>query len=60
MSMDKYGVSDREDLQRKELAKVRAKLGKLRRTDEKTASVTDELHRLQLRESELVASLAEQ
>lgn len=60
MTMEKYGVSDRAALQRKELAQVRAKISKLRNSDEKTAAVTNELVELQRRESDLIASLAEQ
>ena len=60
MSMEKYGVTDRADLQRQELARVRAKIAKLRGSNEKTASETQEIGRLQTRESELIVSLAEQ
>ena len=60
MSMEKYGVSDRAQLQRKELAKIRAKIGKLRDSDEKTAAVSDELAKLHSRETDILVALAEQ
>ena len=60
MTMEKYGVSDRVELQRKELAQVRARLTELRNSNEKTASATEELTKLQNRETDLIVSLAEQ
>jgi hypothetical protein len=60
MSMEKYGVSDRKAQQEGELRKVKASLRALRASHEKTASQTQEVKRLELRESEISASLHDQ
>jgi hypothetical protein len=57
MSMEKYGVSDKEELQEQELRQVKSRLKVLRNSLEKTAAETEEVQRLEVRESELAASL---
>ncbi len=62
MTMEKHGVSSREDLQRIELKQVRAKISASAKSlTEKTASESqEELAALRVREAQLVAVLAEQ
>ena len=60
MSKEKYGVSDRKQLQEGELRQVMARLRELRNSHEKTAAETQEVERLELRASELKASISAQ
>lgn len=60
MSMEKYAVSDKKDLQEKELTQVQTRLKDLGQSHEKTASDTQEAQRLEVRESELKVALADQ
>ena len=57
MAMDKYGVSSVTDLQKQELETVRGRLRELRSSHEKTAAETQEVERLETRESELLLEL---
>ena len=57
MSMEKYGVEDRAEQQRKELRQVRSRMAN---TTEKTASAEAELATLKAREVELMAELDKQ
>ena len=59
MTMEKYGVSDRAGLQKAELETVRTRLRDLRASSEKTASTTNEIERLENRETELNIALAD-
>lgn len=60
MTMEKYGVNDRVGLMKEELEEVRRKLKILRGTDEKTASIVNQIIDLQNREGSLIAAIAEQ
>ena len=60
MSMEKYGVSDRKELQRKELLKAKSRLATLRGSSEKTASETQEIVQVEARINELKMELADQ
>lgn len=58
--MEKYGVSDIEQLQRSELTSVRDRLRILRESTEKTAAETTELEQLENRRAELEMALSKQ
>jgi hypothetical protein len=60
MTMEKYGVSDKVELMKEELAELQAKLVHLRSTDEKTASIVEEIVNLQEREGFLIAEINRQ
>ena len=60
MMMEKYGVSDRVELMKGELAKVKTELQQLRNSTEKTASTTSRIIDLRNREGELAAEISRQ
>lgn len=60
MSMEKYGVSDRVQLMKDELKELQEKLAHLRSTQEKTASIVEEIVNLQEREGFLIAEISRQ
>lgn len=60
MAMEKYGVSDRKEQQRKALAKAEEDLKKLNQSQEKTASDAQEAKRLTNWISELNDELTDQ
>jgi hypothetical protein len=57
MTMEKYGVSDKKELQEKELQTVQSRLKVLRSSHEKTADQTQEVEQLERRESEISVEL---
>ena len=60
MTMEKYGVSDKVQLMKDELKGLQAKLANLRSSQEKTASVVEEIVNLQEREGFLMAEISRQ
>jgi hypothetical protein len=58
--MEKLGVSDAKELQKKELKQVKTQLGTLNSSLEKTADQTQETERLEKRAVELQIEIAEQ
>lgn len=60
MSMEKYGVNDKSELQRRELDEVKGRLAALGASHEKTASDTQEVERLEKRALELQIEIADQ
>lgn len=59
MTMEKYAVSDRKELQETELTQVKARIKELGQSHEKTASETQEFERLDQRKAELLIALAD-
>lgn len=60
MTMEKYGVNSKVDLQKEELKQVQGQLSKLSSPMQKTATQTQETERLEKRAIELQVAIAEQ
>jgi hypothetical protein len=58
--MEKYGVSNKDELQKKELEQVKTRKDELTKAHEKTAADTQEIERLTTREAELKEALSQQ